>query len=92
MEVAFAGEVVSDVFGADRFQLAERPLAAPEDFSRVLERVPGAMVFLGATPAGVAPETAPDNHSAHATFDDAVLPDGAVLYAEFAARRLAAVS
>jgi len=33
---------------------------------------------------------APSNHSAVAVFDDAVLADGAALYAELAVRRLAA--
>ena len=46
-------------------------------------------VMLGACPAGTDPLTAPTNHSAHAVFDDAVLADGAALYAELALRRLA---
>jgi hippurate hydrolase len=49
--------------------------------------VHGAYVFLGAT-AYPDPETAPGNHSPLATFDDAVVPDGAALLAELAARRL----
>ena len=91
-EVAFTGEVVTDVFGAERFRIAERPITGSEDFSRVLDRVPGTMVFLGAAPEGSDPQTAPDNHSAQAVFDEAMLPDGAALYAELAARRLAAAS
>jgi hypothetical protein len=31
-------------------------------------------------------ETAPNNHSVYAAFDDAVHPEGAVLYAKLAAR------
>jgi metal-dependent amidase/aminoacylase/carboxypeptidase family protein len=55
----------------------------------VLDAVPGAMVFLGATPADRDPVTAPFNHSPEAAFDDAVLADGVALYAEFAERTLA---
>ena len=44
--------------------------------------------MLGACPPGADPETAPSNHSAAAYFDDAVLADGAALYAELALRRL----
>ena len=61
------------------------------DFSRVLAEVPGAFVFLGAC-AGDDPATAPTNHSAHARFDESVLPDAALLLAELARRRLQMLS
>ncbi|MER6005918.1 hypothetical protein ABT120_45750 [Nonomuraea angiospora] len=35
------------------------------------------------------PGRAPANHSSYAAFDDAVLTDGAAMYAELAARRTA---
>jgi amidohydrolase len=89
VEAGFAGEVVTDVFGADRFTAIERPLTGSEDFSRVIAAVPGAMVFLGAALPGRDPETAPNNHSPEAGFDDAMIADGATLYAELALRRLA---
>ena len=54
----------------------------------MLERVPGAYVSISACPAAD-PQTAPDNHSAHAVFDDSVLPDCAAHLAEVATRRLA---
>ncbi len=87
-EAAFAGETVADVFGAERGEQAEFPLTGAEDFSFVLEQVPGAFVMLGACPPGTDPLTAPTNHSAHAVFDDAALADGTALYAELALRRL----
>ena len=68
---------------------AEFPLIGGEDFSFVLEQVPGAFVMLGACPPGTDALTAPTNRSAHAGFVDAVLADGAALYAELALRRLA---
>jgi amidohydrolase len=88
-EAAFAAETIGAVFGAGRAELAQFPLTGAEDFSFVLEQVPGAFVMLGACPPGTDPLTAPTNHSAHAVFDDAVLADGAALYAELALRRLA---
>jgi amidohydrolase len=88
-EAFFAGSVAAELFGADRYAEMNRPLTGSEDFSRVLDAVPGAMLFLGATPPDRDPATAPNNHSPHAAFDDAVLADGAALYAELALRRLA---
>jgi hippurate hydrolase len=78
---------VRDVFGADRFRQMPNPDTGSEDFSRVLNEVPGAYIFLGATRGGD-PDTAPSNHSPLATFDDAVIPEGAALLAELAVRRL----
>jgi amidohydrolase len=88
-EAAFAGETITGVFGTGRGEAAQFPITGAEDFSFVLEEVPGAFVMLGATPLGQDPETAPTNHSAVAVFDDAALADGTALYAELALRRLA---
>ncbi|MFY9891067.1 MAG: M20 family metallopeptidase [Streptosporangiaceae bacterium] len=88
-ELAFAASTVAEVLGEDRYFAAPDPLTGSEDFSYVLEEVPGAFLMLGACPADIDPFTAPFNHSAEAVFDDAVLPDGTALYAELALRRLA---
>ena len=88
-EVAYAAETATELFGDERFKLAEQPITGSEDFSRVIGKIPGAMVFLGATIEGRDHEEAPDNHSPLAAFDDAVLADGSALYATLAARRLA---
>jgi amidohydrolase len=88
-EVAFARDVVTGVLGAQAFVPAPDPTTASEDFSYVLEQVPGAFLMLGACPPDADPATAPYNHSAEAVFDDAVLSDGAALLAELALRRLA---
>jgi hippurate hydrolase len=87
-EYAFARDTLVDLFGEARFD--EEPDADPgtEDFSYVLERVPGAYVSISACHAED-PFTAPDNHSARAVFDDSVLPDCAAYLAEVAIRRLA---
>jgi amidohydrolase len=86
---AFAAATVREVFGAERFLELPHPITGSEDFSRVLDRVPGAYVFLGACRTGD-PLSAPTNHSPLAVFDDDVLPDGAALLAELATRRLSA--
>ena len=88
-EAAFAAETVSAVFGPERSEQAEFPLTGAEDFSFVLEQVPGAFVMLGACPPEDDPLAAPTNHSALAIFDDTALADGTALYAELALRRLA---
>ena len=88
-EAEFALQAAADAFGEDRSLRAQFPITGAEDFSFVLEEVPGAFVFLGACPPDRDPESAPTNHSAIAVFDDAVLPEGTALYAELALRRLA---
>jgi hippurate hydrolase len=89
-EAGFATATAADLFGASRAVTPAQPLTGAEDFSYVLEEVPGAFVMLGASPPGASLDTAPSNHSAAAYFDDAVLADGAALYAELALRRLGA--
>jgi len=89
-ELMFAEQTVAEVLGDGRYIAAPDPLTGSEDFSYVLDQVPGAFLMLGACTPDVDPFTAPFNHSAEAIFDDAVLPDGTALYAELALRRLAA--
>ena len=57
------------------------PLMGAEDFSYVLQRVPGCMAFLGARPAGLDPSTAPQNHSNRVVFDEDAMAVGIALYA-----------
>jgi hippurate hydrolase len=91
-EAAFATATAAGLFGADRTVTPPEPLAGSEDFSYVLNEVPGAFILLGACPPGTDPHMAPSNHAATAAFTDDVLPDGATLYAELALRRLAAAA
>lgn len=86
-EYAHAVAVATDLFGADRFSEMPQPMLGAEDFSFVLERVPGAYLFIGASRSEEY-LTAPSNHSPRADFDDAVLPDAARWLAEVGARRL----
>jgi amidohydrolase len=89
-QVAFARQTATELFGDGRFTAMANPLTGAEDFSFVLDQVPGAFIMLGACPAGLDPVSAPTNHAADAVFDDSVLADGAALLAELALRRLAA--
>ena len=87
-EYAFARDTLVELFGASRYDEVPDPDPGTEDFSYVLERVPGAYLSISAC-ATEDPLTAPDNHSARAVFDDSVLPDCAALLAELALRRMA---
>ncbi len=80
--------VAAKLFGPDHVHEYEHPQPGSEDFSRVLERVPGAMAFLGACPPGSDPDYAAYNHSPHAAYDDAVLSRGAALLAGLAVDRM----
>ena len=88
-EAEFARAAAAGLFGAARSVPKLHPMTGAEDFSYVLQQVPGAFISVGAVPPDQDPATAPSNHSAAALFDDAALPDGAALYAELALRRLA---
>ncbi|MFI5806675.1 M20 family metallopeptidase [Streptomyces sp. NPDC051561] len=88
-ETDFAMDTARELFGDDQVWLSPQPSAGSEDFSYVLQQVPGAMLLLGATPAGLDPATAPPLHSPIAVFDDSVLGPQAALLAELAASRLA---
>ncbi|GAA1984856.1 M20 metallopeptidase family protein [Kitasatospora viridis] len=72
------------LLGADRVVAMPDPLAGAEDFSFVLERVPGAYFFLGALHPERELATAAYNHSPEAVFDESVLSDGAALLAALA--------
>jgi amidohydrolase len=87
-ETAFAERAVTALFGGGRFIAQPNPIAGAEDFSYVLEQVPGAFIMMGACPPGTDAARAPFNHAADAVFDDSVLADGAALLAELALRRL----
>ncbi|UOY03113.1 M20 metallopeptidase family protein [Blastococcus sp. PRF04-17] len=77
-----------ELLGDPAAVVAAAPVMGAEDFSYVLERVPGAMAFLGACPPGVDPGTAPANHSNLVVFDEEPLPAGVALYARMALQAL----
>ena len=82
-------ETAAELLGDRATALMPAPSMGAEDFSYVLQRVPGAMAFLGACPPGVEPDTAPANHSNLVVFDEEPLPAGVALYAQMALQALA---
>ncbi|WP_035281345.1 M20 metallopeptidase family protein [Brevibacterium album] len=83
-QAGFALDTLAQVFGEDRVVDAPDPLMGSEDFSFVLNEVPGAFYFLQATLPEIDPETAAVNHSPLVQFDDAVLADQAASLAALA--------
>ena len=86
-ETAFATTVLQRRFGADRLTPMTEPRMGSEDFSFVLNAVPGAFIFLGATPEGM-DTSGIANHSPRVQFDDSVLGDQAAALAHLAWERL----
>ncbi|WP_328923683.1 M20 family metallopeptidase [Streptomyces sp. NBC_00190] len=74
-------DTAATLLGPDRVHHLSEPVMGAEDFSYVLQRVPGAMAFLGACLPGTPPEQAPDCHSNRVVFDEDALATGAALYA-----------
>ncbi|MFH8339376.1 M20 family metallopeptidase [Streptomyces sp. AM6-12] len=88
-ETAFALATARDLFDPREVWESPQPTNGSEDFAHVLQRVPGAMLLLGAAPEGADWRQAPMNHSPRAVFDDRVLYRQAALLTELAERRLA---
>jgi amidohydrolase len=77
-------ESVTQNFGAERFAILPDPMTGGEDFSSVLEVIPGAFIFLSAAHPSLKPEEWESNHSNKAMFDESVISDGAALLAQLA--------
>lgn len=87
-EVERAAALTQGLFGEQAFYPAPQPISGAEDFSYVLQEVPGTYLGLGATPVGVDPATAAYNHSAQARFADEALAVGPAVLAALALDRL----
>ena len=88
----FAGfglDLARDLVGERNTVALPNPVMGAEDFSYVLQNVPGAMLFLGGTPAGQNPATAAPNHSNRVMFDEPAMAVGTAMYAAAALRHLA---
>jgi len=80
-----AGELLED----HAVHRLPNPVMGAEDFSYVLDRLPGAMMFLGGTPPGHDPRRAAPNHSNRVIFDDDAMATGVAMYSAIALRHLA---
>lgn len=76
--------VARELLGADRVIEQTAPVMGSEDFAYVLERVPGAMAFLGTAPPGVAPERAAPPHHPAMMLDEGAMTVGVAMYAAVA--------
>ena len=85
----FAGDVAAQLLGEGAVVPMNDPVMGAEDFSYVLERVPGALAFLGACPPTLDPDTAPANHSNRVVFDESAMVNGVATYAAVALQHLA---
>jgi amidohydrolase len=81
--------IARGLVGADLVVDAPNPVMGGEDFSYIIERVPGAMAFLGTRPDGVDVAAVAPNHSNRMVLDEAAMATGAALYAAVALARLA---
>jgi hippurate hydrolase len=84
--VEVVSEVVRRLFGPDRLRLLPSPDMASEDFSYLLQRIPGAMVFLGMRPQGDGP--AAPVHSNRMILNESAMATGIALHAAMALRFL----
>lgn len=84
----FTHDVAADLIGAQSVLTMPNPVMGSEDFSYVLQQVPGAMAFLGAMPPDAPAAHVEPNHSNKVTFDEDVMATGTALYAAVALRHL----
>lgn len=84
----FTLDTARDVLGPGRVHRLPNPIMGAEDFSYVLQRVPGTMMFLGGTHPDRDARRAPANHSNLVVFDEDAMPQGVELYAQMALRHL----
>jgi hippurate hydrolase len=82
--VAFGEDVTHALFGDDAFRRLEAPIMGAEDFAYVLEKVPGAMFFLGVSHEGEDWTQCCGIHSTRMMVDETVMPQGAAFLAGLA--------
>lgn len=87
--VDFGESATRDLFGPAGFHRLPAPIMGAEDFAYVLEKVPGAMFFLGVAPEGADWGSCCGIHSTRMMIDESVMPRGAALLAGLAERFLA---
>ncbi|RZV42599.1 MAG: amidohydrolase [Acidimicrobiales bacterium] len=80
-QAELAAKATEQLLGAESFLWMDQPIFAAEDFSYVLNEVPGAMVRMGVCPDDVSPADAEPNHSNLVRFNESALYNGVGLYA-----------
>ena len=79
--VALGAKVARELGGKDGWRDLPAPIMGAEDFSYVLEQVPGAMFFLGVAPEGEDWSQCCAIHSPRMHVDESALPRGAAMLA-----------
>lgn len=85
---AFARETIQDVFGVANWRTMAAPAMGAEDFSYVLQKIPGVMVFLGVCPDGADWRTACPCHSNKMELNEDAMAQGVAAHCAFAERFL----
>ncbi len=83
-QAALTGLVASSVLGAGNYHEMPRAVLGAEDWSYVLQQVPGSMAFMGVTPSDLDPSKAAPNHSNLMRISEEKLANGVALYAAMA--------
>jgi hippurate hydrolase len=78
----FALDVARTLVGPERVRVMPTPVMGSEDFSYILQRIPGAMMNLGTRPDGPGPHA--PNHSNRMLLNEAPLATGIALHAAIA--------
>jgi amidohydrolase len=87
--VELGERVAKDLFGTGGFLRLPDPIMGAEDFAYVLEKVPGAMFFLGVSHAGEDWQHCCGIHSTRMRVDESTMPLGSAFLAGMAERFLA---
>ncbi len=87
-KASFAADVATAVSGERNVRMMDHPVMGAEDFSYVLNRVPGAMMFLGLMPEGMDIMKAAPNHSNRAIYEETQMRRGIAVYSSLALRHL----
>jgi hippurate hydrolase len=82
--VKFVRQTTRELFGEDAYLEMPEPLMGAEDFSLMLQRMPGAMAFLGVAPDDVDPATAAPCHSNRMQLNESAMAHGVALHAAVA--------
>ena len=82
--VALAQGTISELFGAESWLTMTSPLMGAEDFSYVLQKTPGAMLFLGVCPEGQMWRSACPCHSNRMVLNEAMLSRGVAAHCALA--------
>ena len=87
--VALGEAVTKRLYGDDAWATLANPIMGAEDFAYVLEKVPGAMFFLGVAEQGTDWRACCGLHSTHMHLDESAMARGAALHAAIAEQYLA---